>query len=119
ARLLFEPTRSGIISWNTYAHAGSLAFRLLRAHAPATEWLEHAEWNESGRRSFSPQHAGVTVDTDTIRADQPFDGMEIRANDVDFNLLAFSMPIVPRPSFPYAGRATILDVPARSQYADQ
>src|SRR5580704_15857774 len=103
AKLVFEPTRSGVLSWNTYAHSGRIAFRLLRAHVPATEWLDHVEWNESGRRSFSPVHEGVSVDTDIIRAEQPFDGIEIFAKGVDFNLLAFSGPVAAQPSLPYMG----------------
>ena len=115
-RLLFEPARSGVLSWNTYAPAGRIEFRLLRAHAPATSWLDYAEWHPTGSKSFSPDHEGVHVDVDVIRADQPFDGIEVRARAVEFNLIAFSSPMQPRPSLPYARSAMILDVPTRSQY---
>jgi len=116
ARLLFEPARSGVPSWNTYAPSGQLEFRLLRAHAPATDWLDFAQWQPTGSKSYSPDHEGVRVDVDVIRADQPFDGIELRARDVHFNLVAFSSPVHQQPSLPYASSARILDVPARSQY---
>jgi hypothetical protein len=118
ARLLFDPARSGVLSWNTYAPAGTIEFRLLRAHAPATAWLEFAQWHPTGSKSFSPVHEGVHVDVDTIRADQPFDGIEVRASGVEFELVAFSSPLRPQPSLPYARGAFVLDVPARSQYIE-
>lgn len=117
ARLLFEPVRGGVLSWNTYAPAGRIEFRLLRAHSPATDWLDYAQWQPSGAKSFSPSHQGVDVDVDVLRAEQPFDGIEVRARGVDFNLVAFSAPVGARASLPYARDALILDVPARSQYA--
>lgn len=117
ARLLFEPARGGVLSWNTFAPAGRIEFRLLRARRPATDWIDYAEWHPNGSKSFSPDHEGVHVDVDVIRAEQPFDGIEARAAGIDFNLVAFSSPLRPRPSLPYARDALILDVPVRSQYA--
>lgn len=116
AQLFFEPARSGVLSWNTHAPDGRLSFRLLRARRPAGDWLDLAEWRATGAKSFSPEHEGTRVDVDVIRAAQPFDGVEIRARDVVFELLAFSSPVRARPSLPYAREAVILDVPARSQY---
>jgi len=117
-RIFFEPERTGVLSWNTFAPAGRIAFRLLRAHMPATPWYNYVEWHPSGRKSFSPysDNEGVRVDVDVLTADQPFDGIEIRAEDVDFRMLAFASPLRTAPSLPYAGDAMILDVPARSQY---
>ncbi|MBV8118223.1 MAG: C39 family peptidase [Candidatus Eremiobacteraeota bacterium] len=116
ARLFVEPARGGVLSWNTYAPEGLIEFRLLRAHVPATPWLAYALWHPNGSKSYSPQHEGVRVDIDVIRADQPFDGIDVRADDVHFNLISFSSPARARPSFPYARSALILDVPARSQF---
>lgn len=116
ATLTFEPAREGVLSWNTFSETGSIAFRLLRAHMPATPWLPHAEWSAEGRKSFSAQHDDVRVDVDVIRSSQPFDGIEVRAPDVDFNAIAFATPVRNQPSMPYIGDARILDVPARSQY---
>jgi len=116
ARIYFEPARSGVLSWNTHAPSGRLAFRLLRARVPVGEWLDYAEWHTTGAKSFSPEHEGTRVDIDVIAAAQPFDGIEVRARDVDFELIAFSSPLRPRPSLPYAREALILDVPARSQF---
>jgi hypothetical protein len=118
ARLLFEPARKGVISWNTYTDDALLRFRLLRAHQPATQWYDYAEWHPTGRKSFSAQSdsEGVHVDIDVINAEQPFDGIELHADGVDFNLLAFSSPIRISPSLPYGGSAMILDVPAYSQF---
>jgi hypothetical protein len=118
ATLRFEPTRSGVISWNTYAPSGRLSFRLLRAGAPATASYDYAEWHPTGRKSFSAQsdREGVRVDVDIIKADQPFDGIELHADGVDFNLLAFAAPVRTAPSLPYARDALILDVPAYTQY---
>lgn len=56
------------------------------------------------------------MDVDVIAAAEPFDGIEVRAREVEFELVAFSSPIRARPSLPYARDAFILDVPARSQY---
>lgn len=117
ARLLFEPVRGGVLSWNTYAPAGRIEFRLLRAHTPATDWLDYAQWQPSGAKSFSPSHQGVDVDVDVVTAEHPFDGIEVRARGVAFNLVAFSSPAGGRASLPYARDALILDVPARGQYA--
>jgi hypothetical protein len=118
ARLFFEPSRSGVLSWNTHASSGLLAFRLLRARTPASDWLDLVQWRPGGAKSYSPQHEGVAVEVDVIRATQPFDGIEVRARDVRFELVAFSSPVRSRPSLPYARDALILDVPARSQYEE-
>lgn len=116
ATLTFEPTREGVLSWNTFTESGVLAFRLLRAHVPATPWLTHVEWSAEGRLSHSPMHEDVRVDVDVIRSTQPFDGIEVRAPDVEFNALMFATPVRNEPSMPYMGDARILDVPARSQF---
>ena len=118
ARLTFEPVREGVLSWNSFSERGLLEFRLLRAHEPATPWLRYAEWSPHARQSFSPQQDGVSVDVDVIRGAQPFDGIETRAAEVDFNAVAFAAPVRCEPSLPYATQARVLDVPARSQYAD-
>jgi hypothetical protein len=118
ARLEFEPARCGVLSWNTHALKGRLQFRVLRAGRPASDWLDHSEWQPSGAKSFSPEHEGVRTDVDVIRAAQPFDGIDVRARDVEFELVAFSSPVRPRPSLPYGREALILDVPTRSQYSE-
>ncbi|MBV8489032.1 MAG: C39 family peptidase [Candidatus Eremiobacteraeota bacterium] len=115
-RLLFEPARTGVLSWNSRAPVGLLEFRLLRAHAPATAWLAYAEWHPTGSKSFSPDHEGVHVEVDVIRAEQPFDGIEVRARGVDLELVAFSSPPPARPSQAHAAGEVLLDVPPRSQY---
>lgn len=119
ARIFFEASRRGVLSWNTHEPSGRLAFRLLRAHAPAGDWLDHSEWRPDGAKSLSPVHDGTAVEVDEIRAVQPFDGIEVRATGVRFDLLAFSAPVRARDSLPYAGDSLILDVPARSQYAEE
>jgi hypothetical protein len=116
AKLFFEATRTGVLSWNTHAPSGRVAFRLLRAHQADGDWLDHSEWQIDGATSLSPTHDGTQVDVDVISARQPFDGIEVRAPGVRFELLAFSSPVRSRPSLPYARDAHILDVPARSQY---
>ncbi len=118
ARLHVAPTHGGVISWNTYTDSGSLRFRLLQAGAPATHWYDYADWHPTGRKSFSPasDREGVRVDIDVIASERPFDGVEISAPEVHFNLLAFSSPLRAQPSLPYARNARILDVPTRSQY---
>jgi hypothetical protein len=116
ARLFFEPARSGVLSWNTHAESGRLSFRLLRARRPSGDWLDHSEWRPTGAKSFSPEHAGTRVDVDVIHCAQPFDGIEVRARGLHFELVAFSAPVRARPSLPHAREARILDVPERSQY---
>ncbi|MEO6912851.1 MAG: C39 family peptidase [Candidatus Baltobacteraceae bacterium] len=104
------------MSWNTYAERGELEFRLLRAHAAATPWLPLAQWTSDGRQSFSPMHDDVKVDTDLISSVHPFDGIEVRAEGVEFSALAFATPVSNRPSLPYLAQSRILEVPARSQF---
>lgn len=116
ARLLLEPTRSGVLSWNTYAPAGQIEFRILRARAPASGWIPYAQWYPDGSKSYSLDRDGVHVDVDVVTAEMPFDGIDVRAAGIEFELLAFSSPLRARPSLPYARGALILDVPARSQY---
>ena len=118
ATLFFETTRSGVVSWNTYAPEGRMRFRILRARSPVTPWYDYADWHPTGRRSFSAvsDTNGLRVNVDVIDADQPFDGIELHAGGVDFNLLAFATPVRNTPSLPYARDAMILDVPARSQF---
>ena len=118
AQLFFEPTRMGVVSWNTYAPQGRLQFRLLRAHAPSSAWYDYAEWHPHGRKSFSAEsdRDHVRVEVDLLHADQPFDGIELHAEGVDFNLLSFASPTRNAASMPFARDAIILDVPARSQY---
>ena len=116
ARLVFEPARRGVLSWNALEGVGRIEFRLLRAHVPATDWIPYAAWHPNGSKSFSADHDGVRVEVDTITAEQPFDGIDVRAAGVEFDLVAFSSPRRPRASFPYARSALILDVPVRSQY---
>ena len=116
AALVFEPAREGVISWNTFAERGVIEFRILRAGKPASSWAKYAQWNTDGRLSFSSEHDGLRVDTDVIRAVRPFDGLEVRAEGVEFKSLSFSAPAHLSQSLPYLGAARILDVPARSQY---
>lgn len=118
ATFRFEPARMGVVSWNTYAPEGRLRFRLLRAGVPASSWYDFAEWHPRGRKSFSIEsdREGVRVDVDMIHAEQPFDGIDLAGDAVDFNLLAFAAPLRMTPSLPYARDAVILDVPAYSQY---
>lgn len=119
ARLTFEPTRGGVLSWNTHTPLGHLQFRLLRAGTPASAWLDLAQWRPAGAKSFSPEHDGTRVDVDVIRAMQPFDGIDVRALEVDFDLIAFSSPLRSQTSLPYGREALILDVPAKSQYVGE
>ncbi len=118
AQLFFEPARMGVISWNTYEPQGRIRFRLLRAHSPSSTWYDYAEWHPHGRKSFSAEsdRDRIRVDVDLIRSDQPFDGIEVQADNVDFNLVSFASPVRKQPSLPFARDAIILDVPARSQY---
>jgi Peptidase_C39 like family len=118
ARLRFEPTRTGVISWNTHADVGRLRFRLLRALTPASAWYNYAEWHPSGRKSFNiaSDSDGVSVDVDVVNAQTPFDGIELSGEGIDFTLLAFASPLRTVASQPFAGAGIALDVPAYSQY---
>jgi len=116
ARLQFEPARAGVLSWNTFAPSGRIAFRLLRAGVPATAWLDYAQWSPGGSTSLSPNHGDVHVDVDVIASEHPFDGIDVRAPGVAFDLVAFASSVRPQRSLPYARGAFVLDVPARSQY---
>jgi hypothetical protein len=118
ARLRFEPTRSGVISWNTLADVGRLRFRLLRALTPASAWYNFAEWHPSGRKSFNvgSDSDGVSVDVDVVNAQSPFDGIELSGEGIDFSVLAFASPLRSIASPPFVGESVVLDVPAYSQY---
>ena len=117
--LRFDPVRGGVISWNTLCAGRDVALSHVCARAtPASAWYDYAQWQTSGRKSFSPtsDRDGINVDVDVLRAEQPFDGIELLGDEIDFNLLAFAAPSRPSASLPYARDAMILDVPARSQY---
>jgi hypothetical protein len=118
ARLHFEPVRRGVLSWNTPARSGTLRFRLLRAGEPASAWYDYVHWTGTGRKSFSPQSDsdGIAVDVDVISARTPFDGIDVLGDDIDFSFVAWSSPQRAAPSRPAARDASILDVPARTQY---
>lgn len=105
-----------MLSWNTQAPEGELSFRLLRAHQPDSDWVPHARWSQSGRHSYSAKHGDLVVETDVITTAQPFDGIEMRANGVRFDLLALATPVHNVPSAAQAGQRIELAVPARSQY---
>lgn len=118
ARLVVQPTRRGVISWNTRAQEGRIRFRLLRAHEPASPWFDYAQWTPSGRKSFSVESDkhGLCVEVDAIVTHDPFDGIDVRAEGIDFTLLAFAAPSQAHASPPHNADAIVLDVPARSQY---
>ena len=116
ATLSFEPAREGVPSWNALASSGSIAFRLRCDGAPASAWYDYARWNADARTSLSPSGEGLRVETDVIRAEEPFDGIDLRGEGIDFSLLAFATRVEPRPSLPYARDAFVLDVPARTQF---
>jgi len=116
ATFAFEPAREGVPSWNALAASGTIAFRLRRGGEPASGWHDYARWSEDARTSLSPAGAGFRVETDVIRADEPFDGIDLGGEGVDFALLAFATRGEPRPSPPYARDAFVLDVPARGQF---
>ena len=115
-RLRFAATRTGVLSWNTHADRGRVAFRLLRAGRPDGDWMEHSAWEPGGSTSLNPTHDGTSVNVDVITAQLPFDGMDVAATGVHFELVAFSAPVAARPGSPSNG-AFILDVPQISQYA--
>jgi hypothetical protein len=116
-RLRFAPTRTGVLSWNTHAQEGRIAFRLLRAGSPDGGWLDHSRWEPGGSTSLNATHEGTKVDVDVVTARLPFDGIEIWAPGVRFELAAFSAPIGRRSDLSPSKNAYILDVPRISQYA--
>jgi len=117
AVLRCEPARRAVISWNTRAPAGEMWLRILRAGQPDGDWLPYVQWSAGGRKSFGATRPDATIDTDVLSTSQPFDGIEIRAEPVHFDLLALATPLTNTPSPPYAGPAFALEVPQRSQYA--
>jgi hypothetical protein len=117
-RLRFAPVRTGVLSWNTHAEEGRIAFRLLRAGTPDGDWVDHSRWEPGGSTSLNATHDGTSVNVDVITAQLPFDGIEVWAPGVRFELIAFSAPVAPRSDAPLSKNAFILDVPQISQYAD-
>lgn len=118
-RLRFAPARTGVLSWNTHAEEGRIAFRLLRAGTPDGDWIDHSKWEPGGSTSLNATHEGTSVNVDVITAQLPFDGIEVAASGVRFELIAFSAPVAPRADAPREGDAFILDVPQISQYAGE
>lgn len=116
ASFSFEPAREGVPSWNALATSGTLSIRIRRGGEPVTPWLDYARWSEGERRSFSPRVDGMYVETDVVRADEPFDGIDLRGEGIDFALLSFATAVTPRASRPFARDAVVLDVPARTQF---
>ena len=116
ASFSFEPTREGVPSWNALATSGAISIRIRRGGEAISPWLEYARWSERERRSFSPKAGGVRVETDVVRADEPFDGIDVRGEGIDFASLSFATAVAPRASLPYVRGAFVLDVPARSQF---
>ena len=53
ARLVFEPARRGVLSWNALEGVGRIEFRLLRAHVPATDWIPYAAWHPTARNRLA------------------------------------------------------------------
>ncbi|MDQ6929364.1 MAG: C39 family peptidase [Candidatus Eremiobacteraeota bacterium] len=89
--------------------------RILRARQPDSDWLAHAHWSRTGRHSFSAKDRDVVIETDVITSAQPFDGIEVRADNVRFDLLALATPSRNAASIS-RGATPELDVPAYSQY---
>lgn len=116
AKLFCEPTREAVLSWNTLAPSGDLLVRILRAHQPDGDWLAHAHWSRTGRHSYSAKVHDLIIETDVITSTRPFDGVEIFAEGVPFELLALATPVHNSPSPNHAGTRTELDVPEYSQY---
>jgi len=118
-KLFCETAREAVLSWNTLAPEGELFVRILRAHQPDSDWLPHAKWSRTGRHSFSAKDHDLIIETDVVRSSQPFDGMEVTAQGVDFALLALATPTYNTPSAGYAKSGIKLDVPLRTQYVEQ
>jgi hypothetical protein len=116
ARLLVEPARSGVVSWNAHALAGTIAVRPLRNHEPDGDWVDLFEWSGNQRTSLSPQRDGMSVAIDVVDFDRPIDGIDVRLDGGELDLVAFSTPAPARPSLPYGRDALILDVAVRSQF---
>lgn len=114
--LFVEPARQGVVSWNTRTSNGRIDVRLLRAHQPATPWLELAQWNPSGRRSLSSEAEGVRIEVDVLHAEQLFDGVEVRAQGVAFSGVSLATPEHNKRSERATMTESLLDVPRRSQY---
>ena len=89
---------------------------MLRAHQPDSQWIPHARWSRTGRHSYSAKRDDLTVETDVITTVHPFDGIEVRAEGVRFDLLAIATPTRNTPSGGQSRDAVCLAVPPRSQY---
>ena len=58
----------------------------------------------------------LTIETDVIKSAQPFDGIEVRAQDVTFDVLALATPVHNVASAGQNASACDIEVPKRSQY---
>jgi len=117
AILYCDPAREAVISWNTRTPSGEIYVQILRAHQPASSWLPHAHWSPTGRHSFSAKDGDAVIETDVLQTQQPFDGVYVHAQGVQFDRIALATPEHNVASNAWRQSAIELDVPARSQYA--
>ncbi len=110
------PAMECVLSWNSFAESGEIEFSLRSGAAHVSPWLPFARWSPQSRRSFPCNLLGVSVLTDIVRSEVPFDAVHVRTNPEGLQSLALATPTQPPPSFPYAGGARIHDVPLQSQY---
>ncbi len=111
-----EPAREALLSWNTFAENGEIVFSLRSGAASVSPWLPFARWSPQSRRSFPCNLLGVSVLTDIIRSEVPFDTVVVRTDADGLQSLALATPSEQVPSLPYAGGARIHDVPLQTQY---
>jgi Peptidase_C39 like family len=124
ARELLVPcsgARDVLVSWNAASPQGSLELEVTCSDGERSGWLPYAEWSASERRSLNGGAACAWIEYDAVRAPRGAAHVAIRSS-VNLDALTVATPphaaqTTGREVEPAAqGRASVLDVPLRSQY---
>lgn len=109
------PAAAAVLSWNTRAAEGTISLRVRFVDGYRSSWLPYVKWGAQGRHSLSPRAEEVTIETDVVRANKPFDALDVRAAP-RLDAIALATPCTQTPRDGARTSALELDVPQYSQY---
>ncbi|MBV8074070.1 MAG: peptidase C39 family protein [Candidatus Eremiobacteraeota bacterium] len=104
----------GVLSWNTTASDGSLAFRIRYADESWSELLPYVRWSNALRISLGGSDERARIEVDELLTTEPFTALEVHSN-ATLEALALATP--PKRGADGEVLAPIeLNVPKLSQY---